>query len=324
MGRAGIFAWNPKGLDKAENKGLKGFRGFDKNPWQRRAKGSAALPGSRELPLGGGFQMMRVYRFFLGILALALFICGTAAWAAEEAAVPVLCYHRFGPTKADSMTVTTPVFEAQMKWLKDNGYTVIPLRTLVNYLRGEGPAPPPKSVVLTADDAHKTVYRDMWPVVRKYNMPVTLFIYPSCVSNPRAPYAMTWEQLQELKNTGLFDMQSHTLWHPNFKKDKKKLTPQAYQKLVSEQLTKSKAILEKKFGTKVDLLAWPFGIYDDELEKEAAKAGYVAAFSIDRRHACKAEPMMAQPRYLMANGDGIKNFAAIIEGRAQEKGHKTY
>ena len=33
---------------------------------------------------------------------------------------------------------------------------------------------------------------------------------------------------------------------------------------------------------------------------------------------------MAQPRYLMVNGDGIKNFEAIVTGRAQEKGHKTY
>jgi len=222
------------------------------------------------------------------------------------------------------MTTTTSVFAAQMKWLKDNGYTVIPLRTLVNYLRGEGPAPPPKSVVITADDGHKSVYSDMLPIVRQYNMPVTLFLYPSCISNPHAPYAMTWEQIKELQQTGLFDLQGHTFWHPNFKRDKKKLKPADYQKLVETQLTKSKAVLEKRLGTKVDLLAWPFGIYDDYLEKEAEKAGYVAAFSIDRRNADKSEKIMAQPRYLMQNGDGVKGFEAIVTGRAQEKGHKTY
>jgi hypothetical protein len=156
-------------------------------------------------------------------LHLALLTLGlgpAAAPAAEEVLVPVLCYHRFGPTVADGMTVTTKVFEAQMKWLKDNGYTVIPLRTLVNYLRGQGPPPPPKSVVITADDAHKTVYTEMWPVVRKYNIPVTLFVYPSCVS--KASYAMTWEQLAELKKTGLFDMQSHTYLASQFQEGKEK------------------------------------------------------------------------------------------------------
>ncbi len=261
---------------------------------------------------------MALARRFLAVLIFLMFSPGLGALAAEEpVSVPVLNYHRFGPTVADGMTVTTTVFEAQLQWLKDNGYTVIPLRTLVNYLRGEGPAPPPKSVVITVDDAHKSVYTEMLPVVRRHRLPVTLFIYPSAISN--ASYAMTWEQLKELQQTGLFDLQSHTFWHPNFKKEKKKLTPEAYQKLVAEQLTKAKVILEKRLGGTVDLLAWPFGIYDDFLEQEAAKAGYIAAFSIDRRHAGPSERLLSQPRYLMTNGDGTKNFAAIITGRATEK-----
>ena len=267
---------------------------------------------------------MKRFFYLLAGLFLLVLCSQTFALAQEKVGVPVLCYHRFGPKVADSMTVTTPVFEAQLKWLQDNGYTVIPLRTLVNYLRGQGPPPPPKSVVITADDAHKTVYSDMLPLAKKYKIPVTLFIYPSAVSNPHAPYAMTWEQLYECQKTGLFDMQSHTFWHPNFKKEKKKLNPEAYQKLVDTQLVKSKASLEKRFGGTVDILAWPFGIYDAELEKSAEKAGYVAAFSIERRLANPSEAIMAQPRYLMVNGDGIKNFEAIVTGKVHEKGPKTY
>jgi peptidoglycan/xylan/chitin deacetylase (PgdA/CDA1 family) len=266
--------------------------------------------------------MIRTLRLLVGILVLVVGLSCLVASAADQVTVPVLCYHRFGPTVADSMTVTTKVFASQLQWLKDNHYTVIPLRTLVNYLRGQGPPPPEKSVVITADDGHKTVYSEMLPLVRKYNIPVTLFLYPSCISN--ASYAMTWDQLKQLQATGLFDMQGHTFWHPNFKKEKKKLKPAEYQKLVDTQLRKSKAVLEKRFGTTVDVLAWPFGIYDDELEKDAVKAGYVAAFSIDRRNASLSEKIMAQPRYLMTNGDGLKNFEAIVTGRAQEKGHKTY
>ncbi len=259
----------------------------------------------------------------LGIILLTLGLSGGAGTAAEEVSVPVLAYHRFGPTRADSMTVTTPVFEAQMQWLKDNGYTVIPLRTLVNYLLGKGPAPAPKSVVITADDGHKSVYTDMLPIVRKYNIPVTLFLYPSCLSN--ASYALTYEQVKEMQQTGLFDVQGHTFWHPNFKRDKKKLKPAEYQKLVETQLVKSKMVLDKRLGTNIDLLAWPFGIYDDYLEAEAQKAGYVAAFSIDRRNASKSEKIMEQPRYLMQNGDAVKGFAAIVRGQAQERQgiHKT-
>jgi peptidoglycan/xylan/chitin deacetylase (PgdA/CDA1 family) len=266
--------------------------------------------------------MTRTLRLLTVIVVLAGCFCCQAVSAQDQVTVPVLVYHRFGPQVVDSMTVTTKVFAEQLQWLKDHHYTVIPLKTLVNYLRGQGPPPPPQSVVITADDGHKTVFSHMLPLVRQYNIPVTLFIYPSAISN--ASYAMTWKQLKELQQTGLFDIQSHTYWHPNFKRDKKKLKPAEYQKEVDTQLRKSKAVLEKHFGNTVDVLAWPFGIYDDQLEKDAAKAGYVMAFSIDRRNASKAEKLMAEPRYLMANGDDVKGFAAIVMGHAQEKGHKTY
>jgi peptidoglycan/xylan/chitin deacetylase (PgdA/CDA1 family) len=267
--------------------------------------------------------MTRLLRLLAGITLLALCLCCQAAAANDQVSVPILLYHRFGPTVADSMTTTTRVFAAQLKWLKDNNYTVIPLQTLVNYLKGEGPAPAPHSVVIVADDGHKSVYSDMLPLVRKYNFPVTLFIYPSCISN--ASYAMTWDQLKKLQQTGLFDLQGHTFWHPNFKKDKKKMTPAEFQKDLHKQLVVSKAVLEKHFGTKVDMLAWPFGIYDPELEKAAAKAGYIVAFSIDRHNVAKGENLMTLPRYLMSNADGSgKRFEAIVTGHAQEKGHKTY
>jgi len=268
--------------------------------------------------------MNRSIALVISLFCLALGLAGHAAFAQEQVTVPVLCYHRFGPTVPDGMTVTTKVFAEQMKWLKDNGYTVIPLKTLVAYLKGEGPAPPAKSVVITVDDGHKTVFTEMQPIVKQHKMPVTLFLYPSCISNPHAPYAMSWEQIKQLQQTGLFDMQGHTFWHPNFKKDKKKMKPEEYTKSVQTQLGKSKAVLEKKLDTKIEYLAWPFGIYDDYLESEAQKAGYVAAFTIDRRHAAKNEKMLEQPRYLMTNGDGLKNFIAIVSGQAQEKkGKKT-
>jgi len=254
------------------------------------------------------------------ILCLLCF-WSTLASAEEQISVPILTYHRFAPTAVDGMTLPISTFESQLKWLMDNQYTIIPLRTLVNYLQGKGPAPSPKSVVITADDGHKSVYTYMLPLIRKYNIPVTLFIYPSAISN--ASYALTWAQLQELQKTGLFDMQGHTYWHPNFKHDKKKLTAEEYQKLITTQLNKSKAVLEKKFGTPVDLLAWPFGIYDDELEKAAEKAGYTMAFSIDGRPTGKSENQMAQPRYMIVHQQSMKDFAAIMTGHAESKGPKT-
>ena len=261
---------------------------------------------------------------FNGLFLLAvIFFLSIAPYAGESSAdtgtnpaalnVPILLYHRFGPSVADGMTITTPVFESHLKYLKDNGYRVIPLRQLVDYYLKKGPKPMPKSVVIVVDDGHESVYTYMLPVVREYRVPVTLFLYPSAISN--ASYAMTWDQLKELKKTGLFDFQGHTYWHPNFKKDEKRMSRSEYEKSVDMQLSKSKAKLEKELGVRIDLLAWPFGIYNDWLMEKAKEAGYVAAFSIEARHAAEGDTIMKLPRYLLINADKGKAFERIVQGK---------
>ncbi len=235
-----------------------------------------------------------------------------ASGSVPVVSVPVLCYHRFGPTVADSMTVTTAVFESHLRYLHDNGYTVIPMQALVDYRLGKTSPPPAKSVVITIDDGHRSVYEEILPLVKQYRVPVTLFIYPSAISNSHAPYAMKWEQLHALAETGFFTIQSHTYWHPNFKTEKKRLSPAEYDKFVSMQLQKSRAALEKRFGTQVDVLAWPFGIYDDDLLAHAKMAGYAAAFSIDGKPVRQGDHMQALPRFLMNNSHQGKVFAQML------------
>ena len=255
-----------------------------------------------------------IVRLFLVIIVLVLPL---SAFAVETFRVPILLYHRLGATAVDGMTITTPVFEAQMKYLHDNGYKVIPLRKLVDYYNGMAPAPGPKSVVIVEDDAHKSVYSDMLPIIKKYGYPVTIFAYPSAISN--AKYALTWDQMRALTKTGLFDVQSHTYWHPNFKKERRKLSPSALDALVMTQLKKSKSRLEAELGLKVDMLAWPFGIYDDYLIGKAREAGYRSTFTIERRHVTAADSVMKLPRYLLVNADSGKAFIQLLEGNAVKR-----
>lgn len=240
--------------------------------------------------------------------------------AAEMVRIPILTYHNFDPTVPGSMTIDTQKFAAQMKYLKDNGYTVIPLIQAVNYLEGKTNELPPKPVVITADDGRETVYKYMLPVIREYHYPVTLFIYPSAISN--AKYALTWDQLRELQQTKLFDIESHTYWHPNFNEEKKHLSSAEYNKLLHAQLFTARDIINKKLNINVTLLAWPYGIYNRDLEQQAANAGYTMAFSIDDRSAVRTERRMSMPRYMVAERYNMKTFARILNGdidKAQRK-----
>jgi peptidoglycan/xylan/chitin deacetylase (PgdA/CDA1 family) len=124
---------------------------------------------------------------------------------------------------------------------------------------------------------------------------------------------MTWEQLREIKKTGFFDLQGHTYWHPNFRNERNKLGPAEFDKFVDMQLRKSKDRLEKELGVRADMLAWPFGLYDDPLVAKAAKAGYIAAVTIERRHAGSSENVMKLPRYLLNNSHKGKVFENILK-----------
>ncbi len=252
-------------------------------------------------------------RQFLLSRLVFLVLLGFVAPLYAAQSIPVLCYHRCGEEVKDSMTIKTKAFAQQLEWLKVNGYTVISLDMAAQYLSGKIKSIPAKSIVITADDGHKSVYSDMAPLIKKYKVPVTLFIYPSAISN--AKYAMTWDQLRELEATKLFHVESHTYWHPNFKREKKSLSKEEYEKSVHAQLYKSKATLEKKMGHSIKYLAWPFGIYDEDLLIKAKEAGYEMAFSIDHHHAKSSEPLMAKSRYMIIDAYTLNRFESISSGK---------
>lgn len=243
-------------------------------------------------------------------MMVCILFFSTLALSSHATQIPILCYHNLNPTVPGSMSLTPKKFESQIQWLKDNGFQVISLKDAVEYLEGKRDTIPAKPVVITADDGWESVYIYMYPIIKKYQIPVTLFIYPGTISDGK--HAMTWAQLNELQNTGLFDIQSHTYWHPNFKQARKRMSPSDYEKFVDNELIKSKSVLEEKLNKKINYLAWPFGIYDKFLEAKAADAGYEMAFTIDARKANKTDRVMAEPRYMIIDDYSIKGFSAIV------------
>src|SRR5690349_156680 len=121
----------------------------------------------------------------------AMLIAGSALVDLDRAApdwrIPILVYHRFGPVVADPMTVRTASFENQLSEIRKLALRVTPLPDLLRN-------PSAGIVAITADDGHRSVYSEMWPMIERAHLPVTLFIYPSAVSN--ANYALTWAQLR--------------------------------------------------------------------------------------------------------------------------------
>ena len=243
---------------------------------------------------------------------LTFVLCAVSACLqAIEPAVPVLLYHRLGPIRTNSMTVTTEHFKEQLDLLAGQHYTVIPLSQLVAWKLGKGPAPPPHSIVLTFDDGLVSVYTEARPILLQKNIPATLFIYPSGISS--GPFAMTWQELSDMAATPLFSVESHTYRHPNFRRELRRRPPNKQTAFIDVQLTDSKAVLEEKLNRPVDMIAWPFGIYNDSVVNRARALGYAAAFGVDCRAVTASDDNMELPRCMVTDQDVGPRFLSLLD-----------
>jgi peptidoglycan/xylan/chitin deacetylase (PgdA/CDA1 family) len=246
--------------------------------------------------------------------ALMAAIVSLGAARAEDPGIPILLYHRFHSTEPGSTTVTTPVFEEQLAWLAEHHYAVVRLGSVVDALRG-GRELEPQSVAITVDDGRRSQYTEMFPIIQRYHVPVTLFVYTDAISYEAD--ALTWEQIEEMLKSGLVDVQSHTCSHPFFEKERARRSAADYESFVATELTKSKKTIEDRLRRPVDLLAWPYGFFDSALERAAARAGYVAAFSVEDRLARAGEDLFSLPRIVVSDRARGARFAALLEPGAR-------
>jgi peptidoglycan/xylan/chitin deacetylase (PgdA/CDA1 family) len=239
------------------------------------------------------------------LLAALLLLAGPAR--AEPAwTVAVLAYHRFDPAAARAATVvTTPLFIRQMEEIAAAGLPVIPLHALL-----AGGAVPRHAVAITADDGYRSVYTQMFPVLKRFGFHATLFVNPAMIGGGAF---LTWAEIADMRASGLVDVQAHTLTHPDFRVERARRTPEGFAAFVAHELAGSRQMLAAH-GIEADLLAWPYGIHDGELERAAARAGFAAAFALDGRAAVPGTDPYAWPRYQVYQTDQPERFRLILDG----------
>jgi len=189
------------------------------------------------------------------------------------------------------------------------------LASVVAALRSGAPLDP-STVAITVDDGRRSQYTEMFPIVLRYKVPVTLFVYIDAVSYE--PDALTWAEIEEMLQSGLVDVQSHTCSHPDFDKERARRNAVDYESFVAAELAQSKKTLEERLKRPVEFLAWPYGVVDRDLERAAAAAGYGAAFAVGNRLAQADGDLYAIPRLVVSDFDRGERFERLLrEGVAR-------
>jgi len=193
--------------------------------------------------------------------------------------VPVLSYHNFSLDRSTNrMTVTQTAFEEQMKFLKENGYRVIPLDQLVDFLEFKRQIPE-KSVVITLDDGWRSAYEIALPILKKYGYPATLFVYTDLIVGSKK--TLSWDLVQEMANSGI-DIEGHTKTHRNLALINKKEPFSEYFEAIEKELSASARIIRAKAGKDIKYLAYPDGETNHLVIELVEKEGYRGAFTVRR------------------------------------------
>jgi peptidoglycan/xylan/chitin deacetylase (PgdA/CDA1 family) len=223
----------------------------------------------------------------------------------QNAQVIIFGYHRFvNSVRRPDTEITPQAFEAQMQELKNKNITVIPMQDFLAWRRGEK-AIPSKSAILTFDDGWKSQHEVAWPILKKFNYPVTLFVYTEGIrpGHFSGGESMSWDQLAEMRDAGV-DIQGHTATHSDLRKPydkvaKKKLSPEEYEEWLQKEIGGSKQMIEQKLGVKVNCFAVPYGFHNDHIRDVAMKAGYEALFTVYGQPITMHTPLNSVGRYLM-------------------------
>lgn len=177
---------------------------------------------------------------------------------------PVLMYHIIGNPigQYPYLYVSKNNFEAQIKYLYDNGYAFLFPEEIS--LASEIP----KSVVITIDDGFRQIYDIALPILKKYNAKATLYVVTDKIGT--SDYC-TAEELRYMNDTGVFRIYSHTKKHPYLTSVDKERLDWEFENSNNEIYNITKR--------EVTSIAYPHGYYDDKVIAEA-KRYYKNAFSV--------------------------------------------
>ncbi|MEQ8200681.1 MAG: polysaccharide deacetylase family protein [Syntrophomonadaceae bacterium] len=230
---------------------------------------------------------------FLLVLAIFLHLSYKTMYK-QNHIIPILEYHNLtsDPAMVNTWTITANDFDDQMSFLKQN-FQVVSLKSLLESVRLGIPVPD-HTVAVTFDDGYQSNFSLVYPIIQKYQIPVTFFVVTKYAQNGGGGgyQSMTWDELKTMASPGLIDIESHSydlhrrapgsqdgtrtpmvLAHINIGGNVE--TPEQYDQRIKSDLTRSRHDIETQLGIDSRILCWPFGAYDQHTNELARQAGFI-------------------------------------------------
>ncbi len=212
--------------------------------------------------------------------------------AAKGSYSSILMWHDVVAKKKDVwFDITAAELRAQFSRIRDADLKPITMDALADHLEKGSPVPP-GAVVLTFDDNNLGLYRHLFPLLREFRWPATLFVHTDYVGVRTGKDHCTWEQLREMEQSGWVKVYPHTASHPA---DLRKVS----EKQLRRELVDARRWMEQRLGGKRPYFAYSEGHYDARVARAVLAAGYRLAITEDHGPAQRSPNLMMVQRWSM-------------------------
>ena len=206
----------------------------------------------------------------------------------DEVKLPILMYHFLTENVRNRWAITPENFEADLIYLKENGYETVFMSEVIDYVY-KGKRLPEKPIVLTFDDGDSSVHRIAFPLLQKYEMKAVVAI----IGKPTDEYSMesrtdieyypniTWKQVKEMHESGWIEIQNHSYdsHHGNGTKKKKGESFENYRERLSQDLNKLQSRIKEEIGVNPNTFVYPFGAISHDSVPILKENGFMASLS---------------------------------------------
>ena len=256
---------------------------------------------------------VRIFCFCLFLLSTNHSISTAHSEPAQiENSAVILMYHNISDDTHPDTSVSPEMFKKHMQFIKDNEYTVWPLLKALMALKSGKPMPS-KIVVLTFDDAYRSVYSEAFPILKDKGWPFTVFVTTNYINDSYRNF-MNWGQLREIQLYG-GDVGNHSLSHAHFVRQYKLENEIQWRQRIINEIKQAQLILQQQIENPVRVFAYPYGEYSSKVKEILRDMNY---FGLGQHSGAvsSSTDFQAIPRFSISTGfDLLDDFAIKISTR---------
>ena len=213
--------------------------------------------------------------FMLMTFAILFLVSSSGAYEKTKEGktyLPIIMYHSLLKDSElhNDYVISPQVFETDLKYFKEYGYTTVTVNDLVDYVYNDKELPA-KSVMLTFDDGYYNNYEYAYPLLKEYESKAVI----SPIAKMSEAFTDTGEvsvtyghidvdRMKEMIESGYVEIQNHSYDMHNLSprkgiEQKSGESDEVYKKILTEDIQKSQNFLKDKVGVNPVCYVYPFG-----------------------------------------------------------------